>query len=649
MKLFLQMSMMAGILILLVTVIRAAAINRLPKRCFVWLWAVVILRLLIPVSVDVEIRGLPQDSAVFAGRRVIEHIVPSEQEMAVQRAWSKDAGAAGKRISDDGRAGSSTTAGAFAPEADAGYKAGGLNGFGGFWERWGWSLILAAGSVICLLIYVIRYMRGYRLLLEAIPLKGAAWEDMCLTGGRRSKSPVLLVSDRIATPVTFGFFKPRIVLPKGMLAAGKDQLEFILQHEMVHIRRHDNLLIFAGGCAACIHWFNPLVWLMRSLLVRDIEISCDEKVISKLGESKKAGYAISLIEAAGKTKGQPAMFSAFGKTAIQERIVSIMKYRKTSIISISAAVILTISSLTVFAAAKGDSSASYIVPVKTAAAGAEQENGAALAKESSQEKAAITAKGTSQEKGTTLLKEGSQEKAGAGQKEEIQEIREINAAQLKEESQEQNATLLKEDSQGNTATLQGEEIQEINAAQLKGNTELIAAGEDSTAEEAAAKVEECAAVLETLQEKMKTANKENGDYDRYKEEYDSMLDEYDAAVEDWVRKDIVESAAEYGKYGLTYDEAADCFYLDGEPVRCIEDGSCYGNKLKGYICHQENGTVDVSICRDENHKITGIEHCAAGDSETASGHHSEKHESEELHHYEHEHRHGEGNYILKQE
>ena len=79
MKLFLQMSLMAGILILLVTVIRAAAINRLPKRCFVWLWAIVILRLLIPVSVDVEIKGLSQDSAVFAARRAIEHIIPQEQ------------------------------------------------------------------------------------------------------------------------------------------------------------------------------------------------------------------------------------------------------------------------------------------------------------------------------------------------------------------------------------------------------------------------------------------------------------------------------------------------------------------------------------------------------------------------------------------
>lgn len=612
MKLFLQMSLMAGILILLVTVIRAAAINRLPKRCFVWLWAIVILRLLIPVSVDVEIRGLSQDSAVFAARRAIEHIIPPEQAGAGLGDTGRGVtGQGSTRLADTVRAGrtegvitvSGNTDGekSMPEESGAGFsmkaddpaagtdiqnKAG---GFGVIWKRWGWSLILAAGSIICFVIYLIRYIRGYRLLLEAIPLKGEAWENMC-SRGNGSKRIALLVSDRIATPVTFGVLKPRIVLPKGMLAAGKEQLEYILQHEMVHIKRHDNLLIFAGGCAACIHWFNPLVWLMRALLVRDIEISCDEKVIAGLGSSQKAGYAISLIEAAGKTKGQPAMFSAFGKTAIQERIISIMKYKKTSIISISAAVLLTISSLTVFASAKEDSSVSYVTPVKTEAA----DEGQAM--------------------GSTLLKENVQENG---------------TVQMKEGTQEKNETFLVEGSGTNAAT-------------LRENTNLIPVKESGTAEEAAALVEDYAGKLEALQEKMETANTENGDYDKYKKEYDTMRSEYEAAVEDYIMKDIAEAADEYGKYGLTYDEESGCFYLDGEPVRCIEDGACGGSMLKGYICRKENGTVDVSICRDENHNITGIEHCTAGNAGTGKGHHSEKHDGEGWHMSEHEHGHAYG-------
>ena len=123
----------------------------------------------------------------------------------------------------------------------------------------------------------------------------------------------------------------------------------VLLHEMVHIKRKDNLIKIIMLLAVCIHWFNPLVWIMCILFNRDIELSCDEKVIASLGENTKKQYAMALITLAEKQYHWSLFSNGFGKNAIHERIVAIMKYKKITAISVICTIVFLGAALTVFA------------------------------------------------------------------------------------------------------------------------------------------------------------------------------------------------------------------------------------------------------------------------------------------------------------
>ena len=101
--------------------------------------------------------------------------------------------------------------------------------------------------------------------------------------------------------------------------------------------------------ALSFHWWNPLVWIMMILFNRDLEIACDESVLSSWGAQERAEYAMALIQLAEQKNFFSPFGSGFGKNAVQERIVAIMKYKKITMPGILAGVLLTASSLTVFA------------------------------------------------------------------------------------------------------------------------------------------------------------------------------------------------------------------------------------------------------------------------------------------------------------
>lgn len=163
------------------------------------------------------------------------------------------------------------------------------------------------------------------------------------------KRTKLLVSDRISTPLTFGIFSPKIIFPKILKSSDSKEIKYVLTHEMIHIRRFDNLWKIIMLMAVSIHWFNPLVWIMYILFNRDIELSCDEKVIALLGETTKKEYAMALINLAEKQYHWSFFSNGFGKNAIQERIVAIMKFKKATYISAGCAVLLLAGATTVFA------------------------------------------------------------------------------------------------------------------------------------------------------------------------------------------------------------------------------------------------------------------------------------------------------------
>ena len=139
----------------------------------------------------------------------------------------------------------------------------------------------------------------------------------------------IYISDKIKTPAVYGIIKPRIILPTEYDA---NRLNFILMHEKAHIKRKDNFIRLLALIVVCVHWFNPFAWLLLKMLCSDIELACDETVLSKCNETQRKEYAYILLSTAEKTN----IFAAsFGGSKIRIRIENILSYKKISYFSIA--------------------------------------------------------------------------------------------------------------------------------------------------------------------------------------------------------------------------------------------------------------------------------------------------------------------------
>ncbi len=315
-----QRSLTAGILILCIAAIRIFCINHLPKKTFLILWSVVLIRLLLPVSTSVPNPFLS------------EHDV--QMDMVVKKTKINTEG---KRIIQEQIQQSQSKESPFLF----------LQNKNNFLEEDVWRWIYAAGVITMILCWMFFYRRSYRKLTQALPLQNKRLEEVwesCRTTKRKVR---LFISDQITTPMTYGLAHPKIVLPKGIDCS--QNIEYILKHESIHIKRMDIAWKMLMMMALSFHWWNPLVWIMMILFNRDLEIACDESVLSSWGAQERAEYAMALIQLAEQKNFFSPFGSGFGKNAVQERIVAIMKYKKITMPGILAGVLLTASSLTVFA------------------------------------------------------------------------------------------------------------------------------------------------------------------------------------------------------------------------------------------------------------------------------------------------------------
>ena len=108
-------------------------------------------------------------------------------------------------------------------------------------------------------------------------------------------------TDLIQTPFVFGLFSPRIFLPTGL---SPNERDYIIQHEQMHIRRFDHVVRLIGFLALALHWFNPLVWLAHTLMIKDMEMSCDESVIAHATGDIRANYSSSLLAFSVRQSGE---------------------------------------------------------------------------------------------------------------------------------------------------------------------------------------------------------------------------------------------------------------------------------------------------------------------------------------------------------
>ncbi len=140
----------------------------------------------------------------------------------------------------------------------------------------------------------------------------------------RAKDDIYLC-EYIHTPFVLGLFQPKIYLPYHMEEL--DQYH-VIAHERTHILRKDHWWKPLGFALLTLHWFNPLMWLAYVLLCRDIELACDERVISAMRPSQRANYSQALLNCSVHEKTIAACPVAFGEVGVKERVKRVLHYQK---------------------------------------------------------------------------------------------------------------------------------------------------------------------------------------------------------------------------------------------------------------------------------------------------------------------------------
>ena len=177
----------------------------------------------------------------------------------------------------------------------------------------------------------------------------------------------IYIAENLTTPFVCGFLAPKIYLPSALEGEEK---AYILMHEQIHIRRCDHIVKLLGYLALCLHWFNPLVWAAFFLSGRDMEMSCDEAVIRKMGSDVKKEYSASLLNLATGRRIVGGVPLAFGEGDTGGRIKNVLRYKKPAAALICAAVIVIAAAAAVLLANPRQRGASE----DTGTAGKEEQN-----------------------------------------------------------------------------------------------------------------------------------------------------------------------------------------------------------------------------------------------------------------------------------
>ncbi len=144
------------------------------------------------------------------------------------------------------------------------------------------------------------------------------------------------------TPFVYGLFRQCIYLPSGL---SEEERRYMLLHEQIHIRRGDPVFRFLACAALCLHWFNPLVWLAFALSEKDMEMSCDEAVLARMGGGVKKEYAGSLLALAAGHTGLRMTPLAFVEKNTRSRIENVLGYRKAKPLVLTIAAIVCVAAL----------------------------------------------------------------------------------------------------------------------------------------------------------------------------------------------------------------------------------------------------------------------------------------------------------------
>lgn len=361
----LQMSMTAAVVIVAVLLLRVV-MRRAPRIFSYMLWAVVLFRLLCPVSVSSPISlfgladlpwiqfsqtmpaqtGLPRDTDMGAGNGALLNPQAGDELLSGQEMGTYENGMtnsvkheSGNVTGSEGLNNPDAVPSVLNAQVGARANLGQGSEYGGLSveSKWAKGFHMAGMVWLCGVLGMICYG-----MVSVFQFLGV------LRGGVRDEGSLGIPVFRTKLPTAFvyGIFKPCIYLPEGLLPSEE---EYILLHEQIHVKRGDQIWRMLGFAALAIHWFNPLAWVAFVVSGKDMEMSCDEAVIRRLGRGRVKEYSDSLLAlATGQhvLRGAPL---AFGEGDTGSRIRNVLRYRKPAVVVTVAAALVCVVVIVVLA------------------------------------------------------------------------------------------------------------------------------------------------------------------------------------------------------------------------------------------------------------------------------------------------------------
>ena len=295
-----------GSVVILVTMLARFILRRRSKGFIMILWAVVAVRLLIPVSIESRIsifNYLP-----FSAETIVH---TADETKAAPGQVSKET-----LIADSVAADTADNSQAFIAEIT-------VPDF-----RTVAPYVWFSGMAGIAAFYAVRFFMLKRKLKGAVKTGSNIYE-----------------SEKVTSPFVFGFFVPKIYLPDVL---DNTERECVLRHEKTHIKHGDWIKKLIGIAAVSLHWFNPLVWLAYVLFEQDIEMRCDEAAVKDMDQGLKQAYAMSIVSFARRSNNKsflvtPLGFSrnSFCKVAVTGRVKNIVNHKKGTV-STTVAITMTL-------------------------------------------------------------------------------------------------------------------------------------------------------------------------------------------------------------------------------------------------------------------------------------------------------------------
>ena len=302
---FLQRNGILTLVILAVLLVRLI-LRRLPKKYSYLLWSVVGIRMLFQIQLPARFSLLSIWHFLMQRISGIRFLTDSPKVTNMQRLTDLQAGTqnlqpAGQLITGQ------TVTGAAQGLSQAG------SGLGsGVDQILQICMFIWIAGVIALMLYgIISYLKCRRMTAQAVHMEANIWE-----------------CDHLTTPFVLGIIKPRIYIPFHLTVEEKP---YILAHETYHIRRGDPIVRLFAFVLLAAYWINPFVWIAYFLMIRDMEMSCDEAVLLQLGTQIRKAYSNSLLTFATGRKQVTFSPLAFGESNTSGRIKNILDFKKPKV------------------------------------------------------------------------------------------------------------------------------------------------------------------------------------------------------------------------------------------------------------------------------------------------------------------------------